>query len=114
MADGTSRAATTGRRDGRLVNLALLLGVVALFAVPLGLRLNASGGPEGESYPGTDSTAADMVAEVDPDYEPWLSPLLGTSSGEVESGLFALQAAVGAGAFGFALGRLCGRRSGRE
>lgn len=93
----------------RWVNLALLVAVVALFAIPLGLRLNTSGSPDGATYAGTDSSAASAVSEIDPSYRPWFSPLFQPSSGEIESGLFALQAALGAGFFGFALGRLSTR-----
>jgi cobalt/nickel transport protein len=93
------------------VNLALVIAVVALFAVPLALRLGASGAPEGESYGGSDGLAVSAIEEVDPGYSPWFNPLFDSSSGEVESGLFALQAALGAGVFGFTLGRLSGRRT---
>jgi cobalt/nickel transport protein len=111
----TTSPAMTVRRTGDLwVNLVLLACVVALFAIPLALRLGASGAPEGESYSGADSRASDVVAEVDPGYEPWFTPWFEPSSGEVESGLFAVQAALGAGAFGFALGRLSGRRPARS
>ena len=44
--------------------------------------------------------------ELNPDYEPWFEPILEPASGEVESLLFALQAAIGAGVVGFVLGRL--------
>lgn len=98
----------------RMVNLLLLAAVVALFAVPLGLRMNTDGAAEGEAYGGSDSAAAEEVNRIDPDYEPWFSPLFEPSSGEIESGLFALQAALGAGALGFVLGRLSGRRSARS
>lgn len=97
----------------RIVNLLLLAGVVTLFAVPLALGMNTSGQPAGQAYAGTDSKAADAVEQVDPGYRPWFSPLFQPGSSEVESGLFALQAAIGAGAFGFALGRLSGRRGAR-
>jgi cobalt/nickel transport protein len=80
----------------------------------LGLRLNASDAPEGEGYAGADSTATGVISEIDPGYEPWFTPWFEPSSGEVESGLFALQAALGAGIFGFALGRISGRRATRE
>jgi cobalt/nickel transport protein len=106
----TGPAANARPPRGRWVNVVLLLAVVALFAVPLGLRLNAADAPEGESYAGTDSTAVEMISEIDPGYESWFSPWFEPSSGEIESGLFALQAALGAGAFGFAMGRLSGRR----
>lgn len=96
----------------RLINLALLAAVVALFAVPLALRAGTGGSAEGPAYTGTDSTAAEAVARVDPGYRPWFSPLFQPPSGEVESGLFAVQAALGAGVCGFVLGRLSGRRRG--
>lgn len=98
--------------DPRVVNLALVAAVIAVFAVPAALRPDAGGGPAGEAYAGTDSAAAQTVSQLDPHYEPWFSPLFEPPSGEVESGLFALQAALGAGAFGFVLGRLSGRRRG--
>jgi cobalt/nickel transport protein len=94
----------------RLVNVLLLAAVVALFAVPLALKVNSGDQPEGEAYAGTDSAAAAVVSEVDPRYRPWFSPLFEPSSAEVESGLFAIQAALGAGAFGYAFGRLSARR----
>jgi cobalt/nickel transport protein len=92
----------------RLINIALLAAVVALFAVPL--ALHAGRGVGGQAYAGADSTAAQVVTQVDPGYRPWFSPLFQPSSSEVESGLFAVQAALGAGVFGFVLGRLSGRR----
>jgi cobalt/nickel transport protein len=98
------------RNRSRLVNVLLLAAVVALFAVPLALKVNSGDRPAGEAYAGTDSTAAAVVSEVDPHYRPWFSPLFEPSSAEVESGLFAVQAALGAGAFGYAFGRLSARR----
>lgn len=94
----------------RVVNLLLLIGVIALFAIPLAFGMNTNGQPAGSAYAGSDSVAVTTVQEVDPGYKPWFHPLFQPSSSEVESGLFALQAALGAGAFGFALGRLSGRR----
>jgi cobalt/nickel transport protein len=94
----------------RLITIALLVAVVALFAVPLALHTGTGGSADGRAYAGTDSTAAQVVTQVDPGYRPWFSPLFQPSSGEVESGLFAVQAALGAGVFGFVLGRLSGRR----
>ena len=50
------------------------------------------------------------MQELDPDYEPWFSPLLEPASGEIESLLFALQAALGAGVIGFVLGRMTAKK----
>jgi cobalt/nickel transport protein len=88
-----------------LVTVLLVLGVVALFAVPLVLDRGRS------DYAGTDSQATAVIEESDPGYTPWVSSLFSASSPEVESGLFALQAALGGGVLGYALGRLRGRRA---
>lgn len=80
-----------------LIGLALLIA-----AVPL-ITLNSE-------FEGSDAGAEVVVSEQAPDYEPWAAPLVGELPGEVESGLFALQAAIGAGALGYALGFYRGRR----
>ena len=43
-----------------------------------------------------------------------MEPIFEPNSGEVESGLFAMQAALGAGIAGYALGRMSGKKKGRE
>lgn len=79
-----------------------LLGAVAVLAV-FPLVIGAGKGME-EPFAGADGQAEDLVGELNPDYEPWLAPLVELPSGEVESGLFALQAAIGAGVVGYVLG----------
>lgn len=87
-----------------------LAAVAVLIAV--GSFLLAAPAPEGEeAFAGADGTSEEIVAEVNPDYEPWFSPLFEVESTEVESGIFAAQAAVGAGFIGYVLGRMRSRRS---
>ncbi len=80
-------------------NTILILFVIALAIVPL-LFL------QGAEFEGADGMAEDLIVEIAPDYEPWFSPLTEPASGEIESLLFALQAAIGAAIIGFGLGRL--------
>ncbi|RBY90349.1 energy-coupling factor ABC transporter substrate-binding protein [Blastococcus sp. TBT05-19] len=84
-----------------LVTGLLVLAVIALFAVPL----LVDGGTS--EYGGTDAAVTEQL-EAD-GYTPWFDSLF-SPAGEVESGLFALQAALGAGVLGYVLGRLHGRR----
>ncbi len=77
----------------------LLLGLAALIvAAPLVVAPDAPFG-------GTDDAASQVVAASNPGYEKWTEPLWQPPGKEVESSLFALQAAFGAGLLGYVLGR---------
>lgn len=90
------------------INLGLL--AVAAVIVVVCMTLGAGDGSE-ESFVGTDTAAVTSIEQSHPDYQPWFQQLFAPPSAEVESGLFALQAALGAGVFGYALGALRRRRS---
>ncbi|MFD6280647.1 energy-coupling factor ABC transporter substrate-binding protein [Streptomyces sp. NPDC060209] len=91
------------------INALLLLVVAALAVLPLALGL---GDGEKEPFTGADAQAETAITEIDPDYEPWFSPLYEPPSGEIESALFALQAALGAGVLAYYFGLRRGRRQG--
>lgn len=88
-------------------NLALALGAVAL---SVGALATARTGTE-EPFTGSDGQAGGVVEALRPGFEPWSHPLWEPPSGEIESLLFGLQAAIGAGALCYALGYWRGRRS---
>ncbi|GIO12023.1 hypothetical protein J19TS2_15780 [Cohnella xylanilytica] len=81
-------------------NLLLLAAVVALAVFPL---LFVKG-----DFGGADDAAESMIGRIHPGYEPWFSSFF-ELPGETESMLFALQAAIGAGIIGYAIGFLKGK-----
>ena len=83
-------------------NLLLLLVAVLIIALPLIAQIASE-------YPGADVQAQEVISEINPDYQPWFSSVFILPGSEVESMLFALQAALGAGVLGFGLGRITAR-----
>lgn len=80
-------------------SLWLIAAAVAIVAAPLvvpGL---------GGDFKGSDDLGADAITEAHPGYQPWFQPLWKPPSDEVESLLFSLQAALGAGFLGYMIGR---------
>lgn len=86
-----------------VINLLLIFVVIALAVVPLFLLKDAE-------FSGADGEAEEAITEIKSDYKPWFSPIFEPKSGEIESLLFALQAAIGAGVIGYGLGYLRGRK----
>ncbi|MEW8987498.1 MAG: energy-coupling factor ABC transporter substrate-binding protein [Bacillus sp. (in: firmicutes)] len=78
-------------------NFILLLFVILLAIVPLFLL-------QGAEFDGADGQAEEAIAEIAPDYEPWFSSFWQPPSGEIESLLFSLQAAIGAIIIGYVMG----------
>lgn len=61
---------------------------------------------------GADSIAEEEIQNMDSSYVPWFEAIFEPASGEVESLLFALQAAIGAGFIGYVIGLYKGRQEG--
>ena len=87
---------------------AILIGLVILLAAfPLWYC-------RGAEFGGADGAAEELITQSNPDYVPWFQPILEPASGEVESMLFALQAAVGSGVVCFVLGRITAKKPEEE
>ena len=93
--------------EAKTKNVLLVSGTAALAVFALAFSRPATG----EAFGGSDDQARDAIAQVDPSYKPWFSPLWEPPSGEIESLIFGLQAAGGAGILCYALGYWRGRRS---
>ncbi|CAK0752857.1 Cobalt transport protein CbiN [uncultured Gammaproteobacteria bacterium] len=88
-------------------NLMLLFAVVLIVILPMVWSMAP---PEGEGrFKGADDLAMTAINTIAPDYVPWWQSLWKPPSGEIESMLFALQAALGAGMLGYYLGLRQGR-----
>ncbi|ADH60212.1 cobalt transport protein [Thermoanaerobacter mathranii subsp. mathranii str. A3] len=85
-------------------NLILGLLVILLVVFPLVSIKNAE-------FAGADDRATEAIAQVDKNYKPWFKPIWEPPSGEIESLLFALQAATGAGFLGYYIGVAKGRKN---
>lgn len=77
----------------------LLLLCIVIAIIPLAFIKDSEFG-------GADGAAEEAITEIDPTYEAWASPILEPPGGETESLLFCLQAALGAGIFGYGFGIL--------
>lgn len=77
----------------------LVLSAIVIVAAPL--ILPGIGG----QFKGTDDQAAEAIEAASPGYKPWFSPVWQPPSSEIESLLFAVQAAIGAGILGYVIGR---------
>ena len=80
----------------------LLIGIVIVLSIaPLFIAKDAAFG-------GADGEAEEAITEIATHYEPWFEPFMEPASGEIESLLFALQAAAGAGVLAYGFGYLKG------
>jgi cobalt/nickel transport protein len=90
-----------------------LLEVLTCAAViVLGALFLASNAGGAHEWSGADAQAEEAILEqTGGTYEPWFSPFFEPPSGEIESLLFSLQAAMGALVIGYCFGYWQGHRS---
>ncbi len=86
----------------KLTNVGLLSIAVVLSFAPVLIF-------QGKEFKATDSKNQTAIEEVQPGYKPWFEPVIKPSGGEIETFLFATQAAIGAGVTGYVLGLYKGR-----
>lgn len=80
-------------------NILLIAAAVIIIVAPLATI-------KGAEFLGSDGQAKDAVTQIDPSYVPWFESIVELPSGEMETLLFCVQAAIGAGVMGFILGRM--------
>ncbi|OGH98836.1 MAG: cobalt ABC transporter substrate-binding protein CbiN [Candidatus Melainabacteria bacterium GWF2_32_7] len=85
-------------------NIILIVLVIIISAIPLVTIKNAE-------FAGVDSQTKEIISSINNNYKPWFKPLWKPPSGEIESLLFALQAAIGAGFIGYFIGLAHGRKN---
>ena len=89
------------------INTWLLGGAVILSMAPVLIY-------QGKEFKATDSINITAIEQVKPGYKPWFEPVIKPSGGEVETFLFATQAAIGSGVVCYILGLYKGRAERRK
>ncbi len=90
------------KQNWLIVSAIVILGVLPFWLAPA--PATGPDGQTGEAFAGADNKAQAAIGEIAPAYRRWFEPLLEPASAQVESLLFALQAAIGAGIIGYWLG----------
>ncbi len=89
------------------INVWLLSGAVILSMAPVLIF-------QGKEFKATDSINITAIESVKPGYKPWFEPVIKPSGGEIETFLFATQAAIGSGVTCYILGLYKGRTERRK
>ncbi len=78
-------------------NAMVLLLAAGIVVFSIGIK-------QGDEFSGTDGQAQNAISEINPGYKPWFDSIWSPPGNEVESLLFALQAALGSGFIGYYFG----------
>lgn len=91
------------------MKLEYIVGIIALLFIAQ-FFYGVMSHPDAE-FGGADGEAENVISSIDPNYEPWDPglPTFEPPSGEIESLLFALQAAIGALIIGYFFGYYRGK-----
>ena len=84
-------------------NTVLILLVLALVVVPLVIN-------KAPEFTGSDDQGKDLIGQIDKNYQPWYTSLWEPPGAEMQSLLFAVQAAVGSGFIGYYFGYMRGKK----
>lgn len=88
-------------------NLFMILLIIILAVSPLLLQKSAK-------FNGADGEAKEAIAQINSSYKPWFNNIWTPPSKEIESLLFAVQAALGAGFIGYFIGYTRGKSKLKE
>ena len=88
----------------KVVTILILLALCAVILIFPLMTIRDS------EFSGADGAAEEVIAAVDPDYEPWAESILELPGGETETLLFCLQTALGAVVIGYGFGYMVARK----
>ncbi|MPQ49055.1 energy-coupling factor ABC transporter substrate-binding protein [Marinifilum sp. N1E240] len=81
--------------------------IIAIVAIVVGVFSYV----DNSEFGGADGQAEEYIVEANPAYEPWFSNIWEPPGSEIESLLFALQAAIGAGILFYVIGYYKGKKA---
>ncbi len=90
----------------------LILGILVVILLIAPMVIYSGLGEDEGFFGGSDDAGSDAVSETG--YQPWFKSFWEPPSGEIESLLFAVQAAIGAIIIGYAVGYWKGQDSKKE
>ncbi|MBL1209947.1 energy-coupling factor ABC transporter substrate-binding protein [Geminocystis sp. GBBB08] len=99
----SNKKVITSQSKNKQGNWWLISAVISLTVLPL---IFVKG-----DFEGADTEAQKLITEIQPNYKPWIKPIIEPASSEIASLLFASQAAFGAGVIGYIIGFYKGKNN---